>query len=191
MRSTQEQEQAKKPFRRKAAFCITAAVIVILAAVLILALTNRQKSGDCGEAGSSVSWELRRDGTLVIRGEGAMKDYTVDAEAPWFDLWKTITSVEIEHGVTNVGAWAFCNCTKLSSVAIPDTVTCIGEHSFFFCINLSSITIPESVTTIGGYAFCLCEKLKDIRYTGTEEQWERIAVGVRCYPDDTAIRCSP
>ncbi len=61
--------------------------------------------------------------------------------------------------------------------SIPDGIEHIGT-SAFCCDNLKSIIIPDSVIGFGDkngqYAF-ECPNLTDIYYTGTEEQWNRIA----------------
>ena len=43
--------------------------------------------------------------------------------------------------------------------------------------TLTSITIPDSVTSIGSSAFEGCSGLTDVYYTGTEEEWNSIAIG--------------
>ncbi|MEE3334649.1 MAG: dockerin type I domain-containing protein, partial [Ruminococcus sp.] len=48
---------------------------------------------------------------------------------------------------------------------------------FDFCSSLTSIEIPDSVTSIGDGAFHNCSSLKDVYYTGTEEQWKKISMG--------------
>lgn len=44
--------------------------------------------------------------------------------------------------------------------------------------SLISVTIPNSVTSIGYGAFEGCSKLKEVNYKGTEEQWNKIEIGV-------------
>ncbi len=57
---------------------------------------------------------------------------------------------------------------------IPSSVTEIGRYAFDDCSGLTSIEIPSSVTSIGNYAFRDCIGLKDVYYTGTQEQWDNI-----------------
>lgn len=64
--------------------------------------------------------------------------------------------------VTEIGEYAFSNCTNLKSVEIPNTVIKIGEHAFSNCVNLKNIEIPNTITEIGEYAFSYCEGLKNI-----------------------------
>ncbi|MBR7155112.1 MAG: leucine-rich repeat protein, partial [Paludibacteraceae bacterium] len=70
-------------------------------------------SGTCGD---NLTWELT-DGVLTISGTGAMSNYT-SSSSPWYSYRSSITSVVIEEGVTNIGNYAFYNCTGLTSVTI-------------------------------------------------------------------------
>ena len=45
---------------------------------------------------------------------------------------------------------------SLSSIVIPDSVTDIGDYAFPDCSSLSKIVIPNSVTDIGDSAFFGC-----------------------------------
>lgn len=87
---------------------------------------------------------------------------------------KGLTSVTIGNGFTSISGRAFFGCTGLTSITIPDSVTSIGNMAFKGCTGLTSITIPDSVTSIGKYAFEDCTRLREIKYRGTEEQWERV-----------------
>lgn len=57
---------------------------------------------------------------------------------------------------------------------IPDYVKKIESGAFRGLTDLESIVIPESVTFIAEAAFSGCSGLKNIYYTGTEEQWSKV-----------------
>ena len=116
---------------------------------------------DNNKCGENVVWLLSGN-TLVIIGKGAMKDYSIEQKAPWYDYWKSILKVVIGHGVTTIGNCAFFGCENLMNVKIPDTVTTIGLWAFDGCKNLENLIIPESVTTIGAYAFTRCDSLRSV-----------------------------
>ena len=66
------------------------------------------------------------------------------------------------YSVTEIGNYAFQDCTGLTSIMIGNSVTSIGESAFEGCTGLTSIEIPNSVTSIGGLAFRGCTALKDL-----------------------------
>ena len=41
---------------------------------------------------------------------------------------------ETEYTLTELGKFAFYNCTKLTSIVIPNSVKTIGESAFSYCI---------------------------------------------------------
>ena len=110
----------------------------------------------------NLTWKLYEDGTLNISGTGAMKDYnSTDNLSPAY-MNSSVKKVVIEEGVTNIGNWAFSECSSLTSITIPDSVTNIGAAAFDSCGSLTSITIPGSVTSIGTGAFYNCSGLTSI-----------------------------
>ena len=66
------------------------------------------------------------------------------------------------YSVTNIGDYAFYDCSGLTSVTIPSSVTSIGRSAFNGCSSLTLVTIPNSVTGIGDYAFQNCSSLTSV-----------------------------
>ena len=122
--------------------------------------------------------------TLTIPNEIDGKKVTkIGANA--FDSNTSITSVEIQDGITTIDSYAFYNAAALESVSIPESVTTMNEGAFANCTalssvnlpsklktisyglfascsNLTKIEIPSKVTSIDGYAFYACTSLKDV-----------------------------
>ena len=120
-------------------------------------------SGTCGE---NVTWTLDKKGVLTISGTGAMSDYIWGEMAPWYTYGEHIVSIVVDNGVTNIGDYAFYQCSNLSEISIPASVTKIGNYAFSYCSDLRVIDIPSEVTEIGDYAFCDCASLKIIEIPG-------------------------
>lgn len=170
------------------------AVVCVLAAIFCFACAEaegyRVDWGDCGQNGSSVSWTFYSDGKLSITGKGEMVNYDL-AHTPWYPYNESITSVEIESGVSSIGTYAFGSCqsiekaeiaasvksigkgafqacTKLGNVTVLDdnsessVLLSIGEEAFRDCYVLTDINLPDSVTSIGKYAFNNCPLLEEI-----------------------------
>ena len=76
---------------------------------------------------AEVTWTLSDGGVLTISGT-SMPSY--DNHAPWYAQREKIKIVIIENGVTNIGSYAFMDCSSLNSVTIPNSVTSIGDHAF-------------------------------------------------------------
>ena len=66
-------------------------------------------------------------------------------------------------GVTEIGWYAFEECTSLTSITIPDGVTDIGNGAFYGCTGLRSISLPKNVQ-LGDYVFAGCSTALQIEY---------------------------
>ena len=138
----------------------------LLSVMLILSVVPMGLFSITASAATSVTtddciWKL--DGTvLTISGNGKMKDYTPAEYLPGGRYRKNITEVIIKNGVTNIGNYAFYDCTALTNITISDSVTTVGNYAFYGCAGLTSIAIPNSVTSIGGSAFWNCAELTSI-----------------------------
>ena len=134
----------------------------------------------------NLTWTLDADGTLTISGTGTMKDYdNGDNPSPVCNN-SNVKKVVIEDGVTNIGNWAFSECSSLTSITIPESVTSIGASAFYDTPWLTNkqkennslvivngilidgttcsgeVTIPDGVTSIGNSAFYDCSSMTSI-----------------------------
>ena len=75
---------------------------------------------------------------------------------------KSVTTIVIPDGVTNIGFEAFAICSSLTSITIPDSVTSIGNYAFCDCSGLTSVTVGDGVMSIGSYAFYNCSSLTSV-----------------------------
>ena len=85
-----------------------------------------------------------------------------------------LTSLDLPDGVTSLGSSAFYGCSSLRSFIIPTGVSQISNSLFYNCYNLASITLPDSITSISSSVFSGCSSLAEIRFYGTESQWDSI-----------------
>ena len=68
----------------------------------------------------------------------------------------------------------FSVITNLKSAVVKNGATRIGRYCFEGCANLETVEIPNSVKYIDDLAFHQCTSLKEIRFKGTEDEWNAI-----------------
>lgn len=85
-----------------------------------------------------------------------------------------LKTVKLPDSVTSVGAASFINCENLNEVNLGNSVRSIGDNAFMHCTSMEKLTIPKSIEEIGYGAFFYAlyndKQLKELHYTGTEEQ---------------------
>lgn len=117
-----------------------------------------------------ITWELRKDGTLVISGKGEMPLYERD-KYPWVKKANKITSVVIGEGITKINRYSFSNYSykknyspkyysnkkryQISSVTLPSTLITIAGYAFT-STYIETLKIPSRVEHIGFCAFKWC-----------------------------------
>lgn len=107
--------------------------------------------------------------TLLDEEGNEVKEYTVpedvtDIGAYAFQDCSGLTSVIIPGSVTGIGDYAFQGCTRLTTANIPQGVTAIGKRAFEKCSDLISVSIPNSVTTVGSVPFNACTNITFINF---------------------------
>lgn len=104
-----------------------------------------------------------------------------------FSSCRGLTGIEIPSSVTKIGEAAFSGCSGLTSINVEagnevydsrDNCNAIIKKATNTLIQgCKNTKIPSSVTSIGDLAFWFCSGLKDVYYTGTQEQWNAISFG--------------
>jgi len=95
------------------------------------------------DVAADFDWNLSEDGTLTITGNGDMPAWSSSSTVPWYSDRTKILNVVIEKGITNIGNYAFYNCTGLESVTIPEGVTSIGSSAFTKCKKIKEVHIEN------------------------------------------------
>lgn len=118
-----------------------------------------------GTCGDNLTWTLYESGLLEINGTGPMTNWywgNSQKRAPWYSSRSSIKSVVIEEGVTNIGEYAFYDCTSLESVTLTESVTSIEAYAFYNCDKFTSLPVGEYPISVGDYAFASCSGLTDV-----------------------------
>lgn len=139
--------------------------LMALLLCLVLLLNAVPVAYAAGGCGSNLSWDF--DGTtLTISGSGAMSNYT-HGTAPWYGHRNEILQIVLSEGITDIGDWAFADCTAVSHINLPGSVQTIGEAAFYGCTGMTMLGLNNGLRIIGESAFSQCENLADLRLPET------------------------
>ncbi|MCR5836704.1 MAG: leucine-rich repeat domain-containing protein, partial [Lachnospiraceae bacterium] len=78
------------------------------------------------------------------------------------DSYKTIHTIKIPNGITNIPDDFFKGCELLKDVNIPNSVKNIGNNAFYDCKSLENVEVPDSVANIGSSSFFNCTSLTEV-----------------------------
>ena len=122
--------------------------------------SNIIASGECGE---NLTWEINKNGELIISGTGAMYEYEskrvqFDEDsytmtgAPWYEYGEPSFASDWDD------SWRedydeFSDEPCFDTIIMNDGVTEISKAAFDSLKNVKNISIPDSVTYIGDWAF--------------------------------------
>lgn len=91
-----------------------------------------------------------------------LNNMTFNTYVPSWNSAKSMTSIVISEGVTQIGDAAFDGCLALESIQLPSTLKIIGASTFVDRSKITELIIPEGVTTIGSSAFAGMTGLTDL-----------------------------
>ncbi|HOU09308.1 MAG TPA: leucine-rich repeat protein [Clostridiales bacterium] len=124
-----------------------------------------------------VSADVTGDFTYTVSGSKAtITDYSGT------DSYLSIPGVLGAYTVSEIGNYAFQDCTGLTAVIIPASVTKIGSGAFERCYNLTSVTMSEGLVTIGNGAFIHCISLVSVRIPNSAT-----SIGVASFRDCASL----
>ena len=119
---------------------------------------------------SSSSYEGAFSGCVKLKKVTLPKTMKIIGTRAFLEC-KSLESIELSNGVTEIGKAAFYGCSKLKKVELPVTIKTIGSHAFEECESLEQIKIPEGVKKLLG-TFEGCRKLKSVTLPKTLETIE-------------------
>ena len=100
------------------------------------------------------------------QGTYAIADSVTEIGGWAFTNCTGLTAVQLPAGLKTVGMSAFLGCTGLTELNIPDGVATLDATAFTECSGLTGITIPAGVTSLGQQAFANCTALEEVRFEG-------------------------
>ena len=125
---------------------------------------NAEQSADglSGVCGANLRWAYSKDSkTLTLSGSGAMFDYDLPDEVPWYRYASEMRYIEFPEGLTHVGNYAFYECYEFN-VNLPDSCESIGYMSFAYSGYLYAFSGQEALRVIGNSAFWGCSTTENV-----------------------------
>ncbi len=136
--------------------------------ILLFALQTFVASAKPKQLTPTITWELQKDGTLMITGTGDMPDFKYSTDEFWRKkkILKKIKKIVIGEGITSIGDYNFkgfniYNDENLSGISLPTSLKSIGEGAFHWWSEVP-IEIPDGVELIDRMAFAF-SKIETIK----------------------------
>ncbi|MDE5921043.1 MAG: leucine-rich repeat domain-containing protein, partial [Paramuribaculum sp.] len=115
---------------------------------------------------TAMAYDFQVDGIYYSISSSTAKTVSVTSGSDNYSgeiiIPEKVTYNATEYSVTEIGNYAFRDCTGLTAVTIPNSVTEIGSSAFSGCSGLTSVTIPNSVMIIRSFAFSGCSGLTSV-----------------------------
>lgn len=158
--------------------------------------TTLTATGSIGDG--SLTWELYKDGTLYIKGQGAMADFMTGEEEgksrqPWYSYIGnassvTIKKVVVEDGVTSLSELAFKNCINLQRAELGAGIKDIPRECFVNCSSLQYV-VAKNAVSVQDVAFQNCVALKRVTLSASlQTVWDGAFHNAATQSADFAVR---
>ncbi len=141
-----------------------------------------------GACGDESFWVLSNDGTLSVRGSGAVTDYAYSVQqrslvsrlvvedgitsigdkftisSDSYTGFENISSVTFADSVEELPAGMLRDCSSLQKIDLPSGIKAIPDKFLYGCTSLGSVQIPDAVTKIGEESFYGCSSLRTVDF---------------------------
>jgi hypothetical protein len=95
-----------------------------------------------------------------------------------FDGCKSLQYITLPNGLIQMGNFCFAYCYELQEIEIPEGVTTLGYSVFSNCTSLKRAALPSTLQSVDSVMFANCTALQEIKFTGSQEQWNAISAPV-------------
>ena len=85
-----------------------------------------------------------------------------------------VTEIRLSANLTEIKAYMFEGVRNVKNIELPRGIERIGEWAFMQCSRLETVTLYHGVLQIDDNIFEYCEDIKEIRFIGTQAEWESI-----------------
>ena len=85
-----------------------------------------------------------------------------------------VTEIRLSANLTEIKAYMLEGVYNVKSIELPRGIERIGEWAFMQCSRLETVTLYHGVLQIDDNIFEYCEDIKEIRFVGTQAEWESI-----------------
>lgn len=99
--------------------------------------------------------------------EATIPDSVSEMQAFAFQGCSKLTKVAIGKKINTIPPSTFENCSQLKEIKLPDNIRWINMYSFNSCLNLTKIIIPDTVEFVGTDCFYNCNLLTIYGYKGS------------------------
>lgn len=117
-------------------------------------MTDSNMSGTCGE-GITFSFDPLTN-KLSFEGHGSIPNYKKN-QTPWVQFSAITKTIEINEGITEIGAYAFFYFQSLVEITLSSSVSKIGKYAFYKCQSIDTRQCKwDGVKIVGDSAFMWC-----------------------------------
>ena len=103
-----------------------------------------------------------------------LPDSVTEVHGHAFTSCLRVTEIKLSANLTEIKAYMLEGVHNVKSIELPRGVERIGEWAFMQCSRLETVTLYNGVLQIDDNIFEYCEEIKEIRFVGTQEEWESI-----------------
>ena len=133
----------------------------------------------CSEDG--VLFSKNKTGLLQYPAGNTRTSYTVPESVTYiktsaFSSADHLTKLVLPETMQGLDDGAIAGCHNIREITIPRDMDYMGIAAFSNCSSLKTVTIPADVKQIMPQTFDGCNNLEEVRYEGTDWQWERVKI---------------